>query len=108
MSSAICFNLDQSKILSSDNGLIVYSPCTGEWNDDHCTLTKRFVCKKPTGGVAKVVTPTPYPVGGCKGSFVRVPGGRKLLLLCEFSQKHVVCLMKFLLFENVCTYFVGE
>ncbi|XP_053409086.1 macrophage mannose receptor 1-like [Mercenaria mercenaria] len=48
----------------------------GLWNDDHCSQAKAFVCKKPQKGAATIVTPSPYPSGGCAQGFTRAPGGR--------------------------------
>lgn len=48
----------------------------GLWNDDHCSTQLAFICKKPQNGAAKIVTPTPYPSGGCAQGFRRAPGGR--------------------------------
>ncbi|XP_060558401.1 macrophage mannose receptor 1-like [Ruditapes philippinarum] len=48
----------------------------GLWNDDHCSQTLPFICKKPKIGAAVIATPAPYPSGGCAQGFTRAPGGR--------------------------------
>ncbi|KAL4229236.1 hypothetical protein ACF0H5_012275 [Mactra antiquata] len=48
----------------------------GLWNDDHCSNPKNYICKKPVNGKAVIVTQSPYPSGGCRTGFTRVPGGR--------------------------------
>ncbi|XP_052254421.1 macrophage mannose receptor 1-like [Dreissena polymorpha] len=53
----------------------------GLWNDQNCNRPQGFVCKKPASGAALIVSPTPFPSGGCSNGFTRAPGGRNKCFL---------------------------